>query len=263
MSTSLGLRRKTWLLPIVLISAGAAPAQKCSDVPLRFTFQQTAILMNLDGSVGAGTVGTAIVGDGNDVYANGSSVLATIKFCAGTYDAVLNLSVSKRKLTLKLLGALNGTNPPAPGTYTRNGVFNVLNVLCKATGEGAGCVNPGQPFVTRAVFGLEDMVGRDGYGLRYLPVANPSTLPMAPYTPNVSSQVLRPDQNSPLVTSPVLVMPLEYNCGQGRYPSWIVRGTLENSVGTLFNIATNTAAGQYSAPFEVRIESLKCFDPGY
>jgi hypothetical protein len=259
------------LTSAMLLTAGAAPAQKCADIPVRFTFYETATVMKLDGTPTGGSVTSAIIGDGNDVYTNGPGVGASIKFCSGTYDAVLNLTVSKRKLTLRLPPALNGTNPPAPGSYTRNGVFNVLNILCRSTSEGAGCPNPGQPFMTRVVFGMDDMVGRDDYGLRFLPVLNPSTLPLAPYGSNVSSQVLRSDQNSPVATSPVLVLPQPYDCPQGLYPSWAVRGTLPNSAtepatlqaGTLFNKSIDTAVGQYSAPFEVQIQALQCFNPGY
>jgi hypothetical protein len=71
-----------------------------------------------------------------------------------------------------------------------------------------------------------------------------------------------------------MVLPQPYNCGNGVYPSWIVRGTLQNQasgstspsylqVATLGAGSANTAAGQFSMPFEYQIQALSCFNPGY
>src|SRR5689334_11003922 len=85
------------IMTLALTAAPGANAQKQKDVPLRFTFHETAVLMNLDGTVvtGANPVPSTVVGDGNDVYSSD----ATIKFSSGTHDAVLNLLIGKRKLT--------------------------------------------------------------------------------------------------------------------------------------------------------------------
>src|SRR5438552_2341960 len=115
------------LLPMVavLLPLPAANAAKCTDIPLRITLLETATLMNLDGTAAGGTVASAVVGDGNDVYTDGQTTGATIKFCSNTYDAVLNLLVGKRKLTAILPAAIPGSgvtaNTPPPGSYTRNG----------------------------------------------------------------------------------------------------------------------------------------------
>ena len=61
-----------------LLTVPAANAAKCTDIPLRVTLHETAVLMNLDGTAAGGTVASAIVGDGNDVYTNGQTTGATI-----------------------------------------------------------------------------------------------------------------------------------------------------------------------------------------
>jgi len=248
----------------------SAHAGKCTDIPLRYTLHETATLMNLDGTVvtdSSGnpmTVPSANIGDGNDVYTD-----AAITVCAGTYDAVLNLINSKRKFTLVLPTAIpnSGTNsqtPPA-GNYLVNGVLNVRNIIC------SGCANPGQPFVTRSGAELDSMYGGSEYKLRYMPAVNISSLPFAPDLHNDLSVVN--ESNSPNATSLTLVLPQPYNCTAGVYPSWIVRGTLQNSmtqpslvqVGTLANLGktgmSDTSVGQFSAPFEYQIQALSCFHP--
>lgn len=260
-------------LVTVLLPLPAANAAKCTDIPLRITLLETATLMNLDGTAAGGTVASAVVGDGNDVYTNGQNTGATIKFCSNTYDAVLNLLVGKRKLTAILPSAIPGsgatTNTPPPGSYTRNGLFNVNNIICQ--GCTPGSFGPGQPFVTRVNVGLSSLFNGNDYGMQFLPITNISTLPMAPRTGNTPSAP--PGANSPNAASLALVMPQAYNCSQGVYPSWIVRGTLPNAtsgssylqVGTLYlSPASNgTTAGQFSMPFEAQIQALQCFNPGY
>ena len=262
-------------LPIAILSlafsasAGAAHGGNCTDVPLRFTLHESATLMNLDGTVvtdssGAPvTVPSAVVGDsGGDVYTTGAS----IKYCSGTYDAVLNLLVSKRKFTLILPQPISGTGAnsltPPPANYTVNGVVNVRNIICQ------GCPNPAQPFVTRGGVELSAMYNGSGYGLRFLPIVTSiSPLQFAPDLDNDSTKVNT--ANSPYPTSLVYVAPQPYDCVTS-YPSWIVRGTLVNQtsqpnyvqVGTLVDTGKNgsdtTSVGQFSAPFEYRIETLSC-----
>jgi hypothetical protein len=74
--------------------------------------------------------------------------------------------------------------------------------------------------------------------------------------------------NTPFPTSPVAVYPMyPAVCGPGSMPTWIVRGTSLNrngtlQVGTLHKKPTRGAQihnGQYSLPFELRIEALQCF----
>jgi len=263
------------LLPVaaMLLALPTANAAKCTDIPLRVTLHETAVLMNLDGTAAGGTVASAIVGDGNDVYTGGQATGASIKFCSDTYDAVLNLLVGKRKLTAILPSPIPGSgvtaNTPPTGSYTRNGLFNVNNIICQ--GCTPGTFGPGQPFVTRVNVGLSSLFNGNDYGMQFLPITNISTLPMAPKMGNTPSSP--PGANSPNAASLALVMPQAYNCSQGVYPSWIVRGTLMNApsgtsylqVGTLFLApATNgITAGQFSMPFEAQIQALQCFNPGY
>ena len=256
-----------------LLTVPAANAAKCTDIPLRITLLETATLMNLDGTAPGGSVASAVVGDGNDVYTNGQTTGATIKFCSNTYDAVLNLLVGKRKLTAILPSAIPGSgvtaNTPPPGSYTENGLFNIHNIICH--GCTPGSFGPGKPYVTRTSMGLQSMFNGNDYGIQFLPIANISTLPMAPLMGNTPSTP--PGANSPNAASFAIVLPQSYSCSQGVYPSWIVRGTLQNAtsgtsylqVGTLFlSPATNgITAGQFSMPFEAQIQALQCFDPGY
>lgn len=264
------------LLPIaaMLLALPAANAAKCTDIPLRVTLHETAVLMNLDGTVAGGTVASAVVGDGNDVYTDGQTTGATIKFCSNTYDAVLNLLVGKRKLTAILPAAISGSgvtaNTPPPGAYTENGLLNIHNIICQ--GCTPGSFGPGKPYVTRTSMGVQSMFNGNDYGIQFLPIANISTLPITPLTGD-TSYTPPPGANSPNAASLALVMPQSYNCAQGVYPSWIVRGTLLNAtsgtsylqVATLFlSPASNgITAGQFSMPFEAQIQALKCFNPGY
>ena len=256
----------SWLL--ISIAAVAIPAARgggCADIPLRFTLHETAPLMNLDGTAvldASGnpiTVGSAVVGDGNDVY-----TAASIK--CGTQDAVLNVLIGKRKITVRLPDPIPGSGitnqtPPA-GTYTDNGVVNVRNITC------SGCSSPGQPFVTKGGVQMNGMFNGSQYNLHYLPTQNITSLPFAPDYDNDGNGA-----NFPNPTSLVMVFPQPYNCVQGIYPSWIVRGTLQNQVSppsylqvaTLVDFGKNvknlTNVGQFSVPFEYQIESLSCFSP--
>lgn len=268
----MSFRINSTLLPALTLLLPLSPvhAQKAKDIPLRITLHETAVLMNLDGTAvaGADPVPSALLGDGNDVY-----TAATIKYSSGTYDAVLNLLVGKRKLTAILPSAIPGSgvtaNTPPPGSYTRNGLLNVNNIICQ--GCTPGSFGPSRPFVTRVNIGLSSLFNGNDYGMQFLPITNISTLTMTPRTGNTPSTP--PGANSPNAASFALVMPQAYNCSQGVYPSWIVRGTLLNAttgssylqVGTLFlSPATNgITAGQFSMPFEAQIETLQCFNPGY
>ncbi len=270
MSTKIGV-----LLTIagVAFAVPAFSAPKCTDIPLRLTFHETAVLMNLDGTAANSTVSSAIVGDGNDVYSNGQTAAVTIKFCSGTYDAVLNLLVGKRHLTVLLPAPIansgESANTPPPGSYTRNGLFSVHNIICQ--GCTPGTFGVGKPFVTRVSVGVNSMFNGNDYGIQFLPIANPTTLPAAQNQGNEPG--IPPSTNVPNSTSWAVVLPQEYNCAQGVYPSWTIRGTLPNDassnsylqVGTLFlSPASNgITAGQFSMPFEAQIQALQCFNPGY
>lgn len=263
------LRTLAVLSLTVPATAASAHGGNCTDVALRFTMYESATLMNLDGTVVNDLSGnpvkipSAIVGDsGGNVYSTGAS----IKYCSGTYDAVLNLLVGRRKVTLKLPSPITGTGgtsltPPA-GNYTDNGVVNVRNIICH------GCTYPGQPFVTRGGVEMISMYNGSEYNLRFLPIATSiSSLQFAPDLDNDATKVNT--ANSPYPTSLVYVAPQRYDCVTS-YPSWIVRGTLVNQIsqpnyvqaGTLVNMGKNsfgtTNVGQFSTPFEYRIETLSC-----
>jgi len=258
------------LISIAALTLPASYARGCTTISLQFTLHETATLMNLDGTIvtdSSGnpvTVASAVVGDGNDVYsANGSVTPCT----GGTNDAVLNVQTGKRKITVKLPAPIPGSGAnaqtPPVGTYTDNGVLNVRNIVC------SGCGNPGQPFVTKGGVQLNGMFNGSQYNLHYLPTLNISTtLPFAPDYDNDGNAA-----NYPNPTSLVLVIPQPYSCAQGIYPSWIVRSTLQNQtiqpgylqVATLVDFGNGpknfTSVGQFSVPFEYRIQAESCFTP--
>jgi hypothetical protein len=256
------------------------PGKSAIDVPLRLTFHDTAIVSNWDGTATGTTVPSAIVGDSaGDVYTDSTSdAYVAIQCQNGTYDAYLQLNTGRRSYTWIVPPLLpptpyigpNGNTwwPNAytlqPGRYTAEGVFNIRNILCY------GCANytPGKPFVTSATADFYSIKGitTDHYSFRFLPLANPTSLPAAPDLDNDGPG------SPPLPDSWVLVLPQPYNCAQGIYPSWVVRGTLFNTntngssflqAAVLLDTNQSLWVGEYSMPFEVQIQALQCFNPGY
>lgn len=232
---------------------------KCTNQPLRMELKSSATL-----SDGVTTVPSAVTGDGN-WYTDGPGVGALIHYCSGTYDAVLNLPQGKRMLTFTFPSPIPGSyvdeQIPA-GAYQRNGLINVRNLICSGCG-----VDPHQPFTARVVMQIFPLVNGHDFSLQYMPlVVDAPDLHTSP--PNL------PEANVPYSSSPALVIPLPYDCltGGSVKPAWLVRGTVPNNdpatpagfglqVGTAHSMlrSGNVRAGQYSMPFELRIEALQCF----
>lgn len=246
---------------VLLVTTGgvaSAEAQKkpaCKDVPIRWFFSATAT--QPDGTV----VPSAISGDGA-WYADG--VNSSIHVCGTnpTYDATVAVS-NKRKVSFSFGAPVNGSvvsESIAGGTYRDSPFFNVRNLLCVECRS-----DPSQPFTTR--IGMQVKLVNQDYRLRFMPEytdspdrhTNPAAIPF---------------ENTPYVTSPALVIPQPYDCLSGGTvkPSWIVRGTNASTdpgiapsenlqVGTLSRLTSSSAvhAGQYSMPFEFRIEAMSCF----
>ena len=246
---------------LVLLTAAAAPAyaQKstCKDIPVQWTFSTTAEMP--DGTV----VTPAINGDGK-VYSASTGTSNTVIHMCGTdptYDAPM-LVGSKRKVAFSFGPPLSGSvleESVPPGTYQDSPFMNVRNILC------AGCTDKTQPFTTR--MGLQLKINRLDYRLRFMPTVTDAE-------DRHTDPAAIPAENTPYESSPVLVIPQGYDChtGGSTRPAWIVRGTVASSdpdalapenlqVGTLRRVTrTGTVhAGQYSMPFEVRIEALSCF----
>jgi hypothetical protein len=247
---------------LLVTSAAAQPNGSCTsqDHPIRMMFYSTAYLA----SDGTTPVPSAITGDGN-WYTNGTDGTAVIHICGGTRDATLSTS-KVRSLSYTFSGPIPGSyvdsQIPA-GTYTTSGGVwvNVRNVLCN------GCtVDPHKPFTTHVVFGNANVNGKN-IGLRYQPL----TVDAPDADPGASIS----EQNTPYASSPAQVIPQPYDCNTGGLvkPAWVVRGTVTSSdplipagyslqVGTAHQTLKNgtlVRAGQYSMPFEIRIESLQCF----
>ena len=246
----------------ILLGSGlstAAYAQKntCKDIPLQWFIYSTA--ETPDGQV----VSSSILGDAK-WYSSASGTSNTVIHVCGTqptYDATM-LVGGKRKVAFvfdsPVAGSIQQESIPA-ATYQDSPFMNVRNILC------VGCADKTAPFTSR--MGMQLKMNSQSYHLRFMPEftdapdrhTNPEAIP---------------GENTPYQASPVLVIPQPYDChaaGTIR-PSWIVRGAIRSSdpavpasenlqVGTLRRVTrTGTVhAGQYSLPFEIRIEALSCF----
>lgn len=227
-----------------------AHAGPCKDIPVRVTLYSNAVI---DPST-AETVPAALQSDGAGEYVNGKSASALIKICSGTNDAVLNVSSTRRTFTFVFPAPIDGSvvqDVPSwvPGGYAVSGWINVRNITFSK-----------QPFTTHmgATFTGPD---RATYRLGFDPYDVD-----APDLHSGSS--LSAIDNTPYPTSPAVVYPSYPEvCGPGTMPTWLVRGTTPNSGGTL-EVATlqkiptrgsQIHEGQYSMPFEMRIEAMQCF----
>lgn len=235
----------------------ALEAQKgggCRDIATRWYIYPVATLPDQS------TIPAAISGDGG-WYTGGS-----IHRCgtSPTNDATIKLSKSRRvtfAFPVPVSGSIIEEALTTSGATYQDGSFlNLRNILC------VGCANPSAPFTTHFALQLYD-INRQQYRLRFMP-------------PGVDAPDLHidpaiiPSENTPYEASPALVVPQPYDCASGgaTRPSWIVRGVnpsadpslsaLDNlQVGTLRRVVTGGTvhAGQYSMPFEMRIEALSCF----
>lgn len=240
----------------MICGAVALQAQKggggCKDVPARWYIYPVATLS--DGS----TTAAAIQGDGN-WYPS-----AAIHRCGTnpTYDATIVVQKSRR-VSFTFGAPVSGSvleESLAPEIYQNSPFMNVRNLLC------VGCGDPSAPFTTHMAFQLYD-INRQDYRFRFMP-------PIVDAPDRHIDPAVIPFENTPYEASPARVIPQPYDCASGgaTNPSWIVRGVTlsadpaipanENlQVGTLRRL-TRTGlvhAGQYSMPFEMRIEALSCF----
>ena len=236
-------------ISVGLASSSSAAAPPCSDIPVRVTILSNAV----DPMTGVVTP-AALRSDGSGEYVHGASkVSATIHVCDGTFDVILNVSSSKRTFAYQFNNPIAGSvidSQPAwvPGTHKVSGWINVRNLLFSR-----------QTFTTHmgTTFTAPD---RGSYRIGFMPVAVD-----APNRHPVSD-----DQNTPYDSSPAKVYPQAFDCNMGgtTKPSWLVMGThpadgSTTQVGTLYKMASgkggNTHKGQYTLPFELRVEALACF----
>ncbi|HVL67839.1 MAG TPA: hypothetical protein VM364_11300 [Vicinamibacterales bacterium] len=255
------MRKPTILLTatVVLLGGGwitPAFAQKggCKDIPLRWFIAQTVTLE--DGTV----VPSTIAGDGN-WYSGGSNNVIHVCGTNPSYDATIVVPTS-RKVSFSfgppVPGSIIAESLP-PGTYLDSPFLNVRNLLC------VGCAPGLESFTTR--MGIQLQIAKRDHRLRFMPFETD-----APDRHTQPGAI--PAENVPYLASPVRVFPQPYNCTSGGKvnPSWIVRGTVTSAdpgidpfegvqVGTLTRVTSNAVIhrGQYSMPFEIRIEALSCF----
>lgn len=226
----------------------AAAAGPCKNIPVRVTLYTHAVTNGATGE----SVPSALQSDGAGEYVDGASGSALIMICSGTNDAVVNLSRSKRKFKFVFAPPLAGSvveEAPSwvPGTFLVTGWINVRHLTFSK-----------DPFTTRVG---STFTGPDGAQYR---------LGFHPYdadAPDLHSPELAVMDNTPYLTSPAVVFP-SYPpvCAPGTMPTWIVRGTSPNG-GGLLQVATlhkktrdgQIHHGQYSMPFELRIEAMQCF----
>jgi len=235
----------------VLLGARAGfAAGKCQDIPLRVTIYNQALIESSNTSVSS-----AIRSDGQGEYTT-----ASIQICSGTNDAVTNLSGTKRTFTFAFPVPIDGsviqTSPAwVPGTYAVTGWINIRNITFSKL-----------PFATMA--GSTFSMGGDRSTYRFGFKGASSLLPNAP---NLHDPDNTPGDNVPFSSSPVVVYPnYPVPCGTGSMPTWLVRATSVNAPDTKLEVATlhkqasppsssDTHEGQYSMPFEMFIEALRCF----
>jgi hypothetical protein len=249
---------------ILFVGGIASPAwaQKtaCKDIPIRWFIYPVATLE--DGS----TVPSAITGDGNWYAASNGTSNTVIHVCGDipTRDATMALS-SKRKISVSFGSPVTGSvlEESLLGAYQNSGFMNVRNILCASCSKA-----PFEPFTTRMGVQLFGLANRSDYQLRFMP-----SVTDAPSFHTGAGVIAA--ENVPYETSAVLVLPQPFDCttGGSTKPSWIVRGMMASSdtniaagenlqVGTLSRSKSNGTrihAGQYSMPFEMRIEALACF----
>jgi hypothetical protein len=182
-------------------------------------------------------------------------VSATIHVCDATNDVVLVVSSTKRTFSYQLgtpiAGSVIDSQPNwASGIVAVSGWINVRNLLFSR-----------QSFTTHmgTTFTAPD---RASYRLGFMPVS-------------VDAPDLHPvsdNQNIPYDSSSAKVYPQSFDCNVGgtTKPSWLVLGNTPGGsggmqVGTLYKLASspngaNIHKGQYTLPFELRIDALTCFN---
>jgi hypothetical protein len=251
------MRHMLWpmALPIVLVAGFAAqnPKGSCTDIPVRVTILNPVV----DPITGA-MVTSAITSDGRGEYVDGvSGVSAAIKICSGTYDAVVIVKAPKRTFTYQFAPPIPGSiiqEQPAwiPGTWSISGWINVRDILYSK-----------QPFTTHVGSTFTLPANGSTYRLRFMPfMVDAPDLHVDP------DEI--PGENTPYSSSYAKVYPQSFDCNSGgtTKPSWIVVGNNLNDqgilqVGTLRKLPNgrgqSTHQGQYTMPFELRIEALQCF----
>jgi hypothetical protein len=241
---------------VVLIGARSARAAKCQDIPLRVTLFNQAVTD--PATTPPTTTPSAIRSDGGGEYTS-----ASIKVCSGTNDAVVNLSGTKRTFTFVFPDPITGSVIDAvptwvPGSFPVSGWINVRNITFN---KGSN-----QPFATQVGSTFSRSGDQSTYRLGFKGLS-----PDLPNAPNLHDPNNYTGDNTPFPSSPAIVFP-NYPpvCGPGSMPTWLVRATSPNSpgtimqVGTLHKLASNPQGmevheGQYTTPFELRIEALSCF----
>lgn len=242
----------------VVVSVRPAAAAKCQDIPVRVTIFSQALIESTNT-----WVPSAILPDAGGSYVDGSTVSAAIKICSGTHDMVMMPGTSTRTFNVAFPSPIAGSTIASvpswvPGTYATTGGEHWINIRNLLYSQ--------QPFATMA--GAHFSIPGDKATYRLGFKGQSASLPNAP---NLDDPNNTPGDNVPFNSSPVVVYPnYPATCATGSMPTWLVRATSANSpdlqleVGTLHKAASSPRSpevheGQYSMPFEMLIEALRCF----
>ena len=245
----------TCTLALIAPARPSFAAGRCQDIPLRVTIYNQAMVESTNTFIAS-----AILPDGNGQYIDGVNAAATIKVCSGTNDAVISGGNFRRTFTFVMPAPIEGSIVQAapgwaPGTVAASGFFNIRSLTFST-----------QPFATMAGSTFTIPVDSATYRLGFK-----GQSPTLPNAPNLTLTGDTPGDNTPFYSSPVVVYPnYRVTCGPGSMPTWLVRATSQNypdtklEVSTLHKKASNPHGtdvheGQYSMPFEMFIEALKCF----
>ena len=245
--------KKITVCLFILVIASAAYAAgkppKCTDIPISWTFENTT----------TSAYASAITGDGNGAYADGSDTPAVIHLnsdCNGSRDATLNLLRAARSVNIRF-DAINGTDIDGPfpafagQTKSVKPFFNVRNIL-------AYRYSVGTTFYTKmSVSGFKVSSNRSDYNVAFLPFdgqncPDPSGLTCID---SITYDGAGSNQNDP---EPAAWVKVTFIAASGGSPDqWIVEGEFsdpEIQRGTLFSSGIHS--GQFSMPFRIRITAL-------
>lgn len=249
---------KKWILLILLVVAfmmlprnevpAVQAAGRCKDIPLRWTLYNSVVT---DSTTGA-TIPSTLQSDGGGEYTS-----AQVTVCAGTNDAVVNLSSTNRTFAFAFPSPIPGSVVEAvpawvPGRYPVSGWINVRNIMFSK-----------QPFTTYMGSTFTRPGDKTPYRLGWDPFQVDA--------PDLhSGSTLASVDNTPYPTSPAMVYPnYPAVCGTGNMPSWTVIGATPNSLGPMQVAALHkvpfkpndpaTHEGQYTLPFEMFIQTTQCF----
>lgn len=236
-----------------LLAQKSASTGNCTTIPTSWTFNDQLS-------------GATIKSDGLGIpYQNGVDGVndTAIQSCSGSYDATMNLSRSKRSVSMQFPAPLDVDPGPAPSfaggqAFPAKATFNIRNVL------DSGNITSASPATIFYTVMTVQFPAPDGntYRLFFNPTDPCPTSPVGTFCPPVSDIGSIQNMNTQYSTSWVKVTytPPTYDQQSGKiitYATWLVDGEMLDSeghlqVGALGN-GSNIQVGQYVMPFQILI----------